>query len=61
RADFDSVNGVGSGDITSFLSAWFLDLANQTTAADFDCSGSTNSADITAFLELWFLSIGGSC
>ncbi|MBC7836037.1 MAG: hypothetical protein H7Y88_13200 [Phycisphaerales bacterium] len=61
-ADFNQSGAVTSSDITSFLSAWFADLAGGTTNADFNDSGATTSADITAFLGAWFTAIAqGGC
>ncbi|MBC7834206.1 MAG: VCBS repeat-containing protein [Phycisphaerales bacterium] len=60
-ADFNGDNAVTSADITSFLNAWFADLAGGTTVADFNASGATNSADITAFLAAWFAALDGTC
>ncbi|MBC7833811.1 MAG: hypothetical protein H7Y88_01765 [Phycisphaerales bacterium] len=60
-ADFNGSGAVTSADITSFLSAWFADLANGTLYADFNASGYTTSSDITAFLNAWFAALAGGC
>ncbi|MBC7835425.1 MAG: hypothetical protein H7Y88_10055 [Phycisphaerales bacterium] len=59
--DFSGDGLVGSADITSFLAAWFSDLANGTLVADFDNSGTVASADITAFLTAWFAALPVGC
>lgn len=60
-ADFNGDQSVTSADITSFLAAWFADVAGGTTTADFDQSGATTSADITAYLSAWFIAISEGC
>ncbi|MBC7834816.1 MAG: hypothetical protein H7Y88_06920 [Phycisphaerales bacterium] len=60
-ADFNGDTLITSADITSFLSAWFSDIANGTIVADYNDSGTTTSADITAFLAGWFEGLVTGC
>ncbi|MBC7834366.1 MAG: PQQ-dependent sugar dehydrogenase [Phycisphaerales bacterium] len=55
--DWNGDGVVGSADITSFLAAWFADLAGGTTVTDFNGDCAVGSADVTAFLTAWFGSL----
>ena len=53
-ADWDGNGVVNAADVGSFLSAYFLDLANGTLVTDFDDNGIVNAADVGAFLSAYF-------
>ncbi|HYE03618.1 MAG TPA: kelch repeat-containing protein [Phycisphaerales bacterium] len=60
-ADFNGDGLVTTSDISSFLGAWFSDLANGTTVADFNSDGLVTTSDISSFLGAWFGDLAGGC
>lgn len=52
--DWDGNGVVTAADVGAFLTDYFADLMNGTSAADFDGNGVVNPADVGAFLSAWF-------